>query len=72
MQFKYIRPAWAEIDLDNLAYNIKQIRSFIGPAVKMMAVVKSDAYGAGIAGVLDTFWIMAWKCSAWQFWTKLS
>ncbi len=55
MQFKYIRPAWAEIDLDNLAYNIKQIRSFIGPDVKMMAVVKSDAYGAGIAGVLDTF-----------------
>ena len=55
MQCQYIRPAWAEIDLDNLAYNIRQIRSFIGPDVKMMAVVKSDAYGTGIPGVLDTF-----------------
>ena len=34
MQCQYIRPAWAEIDLDNLAYNIRQIRSFIGPDVK--------------------------------------
>ena len=54
MLLSYIRPVWAEIDLDNLAYNITQIRSFIGQNVKIMAVVKSDAYGAGISGILDT------------------
>ena len=54
MLLSYIRPVWAEIDLDNLTYNITQIRGFIGQNVKIMAVVKSDAYGAGISGILDT------------------
>ncbi|HMJ08508.1 MAG TPA: alanine racemase [Pyrinomonadaceae bacterium] len=41
------RPTWAEIDLNNLAFNFKSVKSFIGDTVKYMAVVKADAYGHG-------------------------
>lgn len=41
------RPTWAEIDLDNLAFNFHSSRRFVGDAVKYMAVVKADAYGHG-------------------------
>lgn len=41
------RPTWAEIHLDNLAANFKQIRKFVSPAARIMAVVKADAYGHG-------------------------
>ena len=36
--------SWAEIDLDHLKYNIRQIEKFI-PVQKMMSVVKANAYG---------------------------
>ncbi|MEP6921584.1 MAG: alanine racemase [bacterium] len=41
------RPTWAEIDLDALASNFHLIKKLIGPAVKVMAVVKANAYGHG-------------------------
>ncbi len=41
------RPTWAEIDLDALASNFHLIKKHIGPAVKVMAVVKANAYGHG-------------------------
>ena len=41
------RPTWADIDLDNLAFNFRSARKFIGDDVKYMAVVKADAYGHG-------------------------
>lgn len=41
------RPTWAEVDLDNLAFNFRSVREFIGPGLKYMAVVKADAYGHG-------------------------
>jgi alanine racemase len=41
------RPTWAEINLDNLAFNFHSAKSFIGPNTKYMAVVKADAYGHG-------------------------
>src|SRR6185295_18531659 len=41
------RPTWAEIDLNNLATNFNIIRERVGPEVKVMAVVKADAYGHG-------------------------
>jgi len=37
----------AEIDLDNLAFNFRSIRGFVGEKVKILAVVKADAYGHG-------------------------
>lgn len=43
------RPTWAEIHLDNLAANFKQIRNLVSPTARVMAVVKADAYGHGAA-----------------------
>jgi len=39
--------AWAEINLNALGDNIRNLRAKIGPDVKIMAVVKADAYGHG-------------------------
>lgn len=41
------RPAWAEIDLDALAGNVRKIRRLIGPDVRLYAVCKNNAYGCG-------------------------
>lgn len=42
-----MRPTRAEIDLENLAENFRAMRRFVGEAVNVMAVIKSDAYGHG-------------------------
>jgi len=44
------RPTWAEIDLDALAANFRAVRRRVGREVRVMAVVKADAYGHGAAG----------------------
>ncbi len=41
------RPTWAEIDLDALAHNFHIINDQVGPQVRVMAVVKANAYGHG-------------------------
>lgn len=41
------RPTWAEIDLDALASNFREVQRRVGNAVKVMGVVKADAYGHG-------------------------
>jgi alanine racemase len=41
------RPTWAEINLENLAFNFQSVKNFIGNAIEYMAVVKADAYGHG-------------------------
>jgi alanine racemase len=41
------RPTWAEIDLKALASNFHVVRNRVGPAVKVMAIVKANAYGHG-------------------------
>ncbi len=41
------RPTWADIDLDALAANFHQVRSRVAPGVKVMAMVKANAYGHG-------------------------
>jgi alanine racemase len=43
---------WAEIDLLNVAGNVKTIRKLISPDVKLMCVVKADAYGHGVEGIV--------------------
>ena len=45
------RPTVAAIDLHALAYNLKGIRKKVGRDVKVMAVVKANAYGHGIVEV---------------------
>jgi alanine racemase len=41
------RPTVAEIDLDALTHNYHQIRGRVSPGVKILAVVKDNAYGHG-------------------------
>ena len=48
--FRHIRPVWAEIDLDNLENNMKEIRR-ISKSKEIIAVVKADAYGHGALDV---------------------
>lgn len=42
-----LRPTWAEINLDHIEHNVKEILQLLGPAVQIMAVVKADGYGHG-------------------------
>jgi alanine racemase len=41
------RPTWAQIDLEALASNYRVVKDRVGASVKIMAVVKADAYGHG-------------------------
>src|SRR5271167_3614614 len=41
------RPVWAEISLKAILKNLQVIRTHIGPRPKILAVVKSNAYGLG-------------------------
>jgi len=38
---------WAEIDLEAIRHNIRAYQRHIGPEVKIIAVVKANAYGHG-------------------------
>jgi len=48
--FKHLRPVWAEIDLDKLAHNMREIRR-VAKSEIIIAVVKADAYGHGAVDV---------------------
>lgn len=50
---KVMRPVWAEIDLDALKYNVKNIRKLVGNK-EIIAVVKADAYGHGAIDIVPT------------------
>ena len=39
------------IDLSAIAHNVRLIKEKVGPEVKLMCVVKADAYGLGAAPV---------------------
>src|SRR5512141_1430789 len=42
------RRSWAEVDLSALRENLAWLRDRVGPDVKIMTVVKADAYGHGL------------------------
>src|SRR5277367_2095976 len=41
------RPVWAEISLKAILHNLRVVRAHIGTKPKILAVVKSNAYGLG-------------------------
>jgi alanine racemase len=53
MEYKLNR-SWAEIDLDAIAYNVREIKGLLKDKVEMMGVVKADAYGHGVLEVVRT------------------
>jgi alanine racemase len=47
---KLLRPAWAEIDLDHIRFNVESIKQKIGNT-EIIGVVKANAYGHGAVEV---------------------
>lgn len=45
------RPTWAEINLDNLCYNFREIKKRVSSRTKVLVTVKADAYGHGLIPV---------------------
>ncbi len=48
------RDAWVEINLDAIEHNILELKSFVRPNTKILAVVKADAYGHGSTMIAPT------------------
>ena len=46
--------SWVEVSIGALKHNLTEVRRFVGPSVKVMAVVKADAYGHGAARTAET------------------
>ena len=51
---KILRPTRAEINLENIKFNVGLIKNFVGGNVNILAVVKADAYGHGAVEVAKT------------------
>jgi len=51
---RQIRPAYAEINLDNLAHNMREVRRLAGENAQVMAVIKADGYGHGSTKIAQT------------------
>lgn len=49
------RPTLAEVSLAALQHNCRRAQALVGPAVKVLAVVKADAYGHGAVAAACTF-----------------
>jgi len=49
--FDNIRPTRAEIYLDNIVHNLSEVKRWVGKKVKIMGVVKANAYGHGACQV---------------------
>ena len=43
----YTKRSWAEVDLDALKNNIRNIKNYVGEKTKVLVIVKADAYGHG-------------------------
>ncbi len=49
-----LRDTYAEINLDNIAYNVRKIKEVAGEGVAVAAVVKADGYGHGAVNIAET------------------
>lgn len=45
---KFYRPTFVEIDLDAIRHNLRKIKQLVGKDIKILGVVKADAYGHGM------------------------
>lgn len=48
------RPTWVEIDLGAVANNVQRLKELVGPEVRLLAVLKADAYGHGAVKMART------------------
>ena len=49
-----LRPVWAEVNLDHLAHNMKEVKKGISKDTLACAVIKADGYGHGAVEIADT------------------
>lgn len=47
------RPTWAEVSLSAIKFNLNQVKKLIGNQVRILAVLKADAYGHGAVRVAE-------------------
>ncbi|NLX61115.1 MAG: alanine racemase [Tissierellia bacterium] len=50
-----VRPVWAEINLDHLAHNMREVKKIVKEDTLITAVVKANAYGHGSIYAAKTF-----------------
>lgn len=43
----YVRPTWAEVNVEAFKHNLLAVAAYVSPQVKMMPVLKADGYGHG-------------------------
>ena len=48
------RPTWIEVNLDAVGRNTSRVKKLMGDGVRLLAVVKGDAYGLGMVPVAHT------------------
>lgn len=63
MDYLYNR-AWSEINLDNIAHNVHEIRRITSKNSEIMGIVKADAYGHGVSEVVKTLLNSGVSCLA--------
>ncbi len=51
---KLTRPVWVDINLDNLAHNMREVRRVTSPKSLVSAVIKADGYGHGALFIAQT------------------
>jgi len=51
---KLMNRSWAEVDLDAIAHNLKEIKSKLSRNTEIMGVVKADSYGHGVFETVQT------------------
>lgn len=49
-----LRDTVVTVDLDRIAFNVRQIKAMAGPSTQVAAVVKADGYGHGALGIAPT------------------
>ena len=54
MKTDFVKRIWAEVDLDALTHNLHALGQNLPDGVKMMAVVKANAYGHGVEMAVPT------------------
>lgn len=51
--FRHLRAVWAEVDLDKLAHNMREIRR-LANSKEIIAIIKADGYGHGALDIAPT------------------
>ncbi|MGV8146106.1 MAG: alanine racemase [Alkaliphilus sp.] len=53
-KYNLLRPAWAEINLDDLKHNIREVKRVVKESTIVCAVIKADGYGHGAVEIAQT------------------